>query len=145
MSYAHTSEKLESFTAPNFSPMKFLLCYVHSHEAKFTTFDQNVGETRDFFELKLDFQKVPVQRGSTVTQFLPDNMLLLWTDTQAAAWLGKKKKKTRHAEEHVQQTLGMFRYLFRYSRKEEEGRKKRKRKKEGGFLNCNRHTNRGTV
>lgn len=69
-------------------------------------------------------------RGSTATQVLPDNVLLLWTDTQAAAWLGKKKK-TRHAGEHVQQTLGMFRYLFRYSKKEEEGRNERKRKKRG--------------
>lgn len=36
---------------------------------------------------------------------------------------GGEKKKTRHAGEHVQQTLGMFRYLFRHSKKEEEGRK----------------------
>lgn len=53
---------------------------------------------------------------------------------------GEKKKKTRHAGEHVQQTLGMFRYLFRYSKK---GRRRKeetkKEKKEVGFLNCNRH------
>lgn len=97
-----------------------------------------------YFELKLDFQKVLGLRGSTATQFPPDNVLLLWADTQAAAWL-RKKKKTRHAGEHVQQTLGMFRYLFRYSKKEEEGRKKQKRKKEGGILDWNRHTNRGTA
>lgn len=70
--------------------MKLVLYYVHSDEAGFT-FDQNVDETRDFLELKLHFQKVLVPRGITATRLLPDNVLLLWTDTQAAAWLGEKK------------------------------------------------------
>lgn len=52
-------------------------------------------------------------------------------DRHSSSGMAGEKKKTRHAGEHVQQTLGMFRYLFRYSKKEEEGRKERKRKKRG--------------
>lgn len=55
---------------------------------------------------------------------LPDNVLPLWTDTEAASMAGKKRK-TWHAGEHVRHTLGMFRYLPRYSKKEEGGRTKR--------------------
>lgn len=52
-----------------------------------------------YFELKVDFQKVLVPKGSTATQFLPDNVLLLWADTQAAAWLGggEENKTCRRA------------------------------------------------
>ncbi len=47
---------------------------------------------------------------------LPDNVLLLWTDSEAAGMSGKRK--TWHAGEHVRHTLGMFRYLPRYSKKD---------------------------
>lgn len=67
-------------------------------------------------------------------------------DRHSGSSMAEEKKKTRRAGEHVQQTLGMFRYLFWYSKKEEEGRKEQKNeKKEDRFLNCNRHTNTGTA
>lgn len=42
------------------------------------------------------------------------------------------KRKTWHAGEHVPHTLGMFRYLPRYSKKE-KGREKNQAEKAGGF------------
>lgn len=45
------------------------------------------------------------------------------------------KRKTWHAGEHVRHTLGMFRYLPRYSKKEKGRGKKKKNpaEKAGGF------------
>lgn len=44
---------------------------------------------------------------------LPDNVFLLWTDRQAGREREGGETLALHAEEHVQRTLGMFRYLLK--------------------------------
>lgn len=58
---------------------------------------------------------------------LPDNVFLLWTDRkkgrQAAAGRGRGEKPLAlHAGEHVQRTLGMFRYLLKRLRMGKKGK-----------------------